>query len=267
MFVIYVCEDNDNNNIIYKHGIYANNNINQDILILNSYEAKKREEGYSMQSYMNFVRVPVPNQQTNLIMNSMPSENEENEKEIKQCEIKINDVKIPFGYFYKFEKEGKYKITYSFKIYLTKTSFMFYNCSLLISIDLSNLNLQNVTNMSLMFSCCSSLANVNLSNLNTQNVISMKYIFSGCSSLKNVNLSYLNNQNLMTMKSMFYGCSSLINLDLSSFHTQSVVDMSSMLCGCSSLANLNLSNFNTKNVMYMNNMFINCQSLIDLDQI
>ena len=35
----------------------------------------------------------------------------ENEKEIKEnCEIKINDKIIPFNYFHKFKKKGKYKI-------------------------------------------------------------------------------------------------------------------------------------------------------------
>ena len=40
----------------------------------------------------------------------------ENEKEIKEnCEIKINDEIIPFCYFYKFNKKGKYNIKYIFK--------------------------------------------------------------------------------------------------------------------------------------------------------
>ena len=35
----------------------------------------------------------------------------ENEKEIKEnCEIRINDIIIPFSYFCKFKKKGKYKI-------------------------------------------------------------------------------------------------------------------------------------------------------------
>ena len=42
----------------------------------------------------------------------------ENEKEIKEnCEIRINDKIIPFSYFYKFNKKGKYNIKYIFKKY------------------------------------------------------------------------------------------------------------------------------------------------------
>ena len=82
----------------------------------------------------------------------------ENEKEIKEnCEIKINNSIIPFSYFYKFKLTGKYKIQYSFKILLSKINYMFYGCSSLININLSNFNTQNVTNMRWMFYGCSSL--------------------------------------------------------------------------------------------------------------
>ena len=44
---------------------------------------------------------------------------------------------------------------------------MFYECESLTSINLSNLNTQNVTDMSHMFYVCWSLTSINLSNLNT----------------------------------------------------------------------------------------------------
>ena len=47
-----------------------------------------------------------------------------------------------------FEKEGKHKIQYSFKNYLTKTNHLFWNCNLLTNLNLSNFNTQKVTNMS-----------------------------------------------------------------------------------------------------------------------
>ena len=51
----------------------------------------------------------------------------ENEKEIKDnCEIYINDELIPFSYFHKFNKKGKYKIKYIFKEYIKNMSAMFY---------------------------------------------------------------------------------------------------------------------------------------------
>ena len=39
-----------------------------------------------------------------------------------------------------------------------------------------------------MFYDCSSLTNINLSNFNTQNVTNMSHMFSGCSSLKKKNI-------------------------------------------------------------------------------
>ena len=60
-----------------------------------------------------------------------------------------------------------------------------------------------------MFYGCSSLNNLNLSNFNTKNVISMSVMFNSCSSLNNLNLSNFNTQNVPYMSDMFLGCSSL----------------------------------------------------------
>ena len=83
---------------------------------------------------------------------------EGNEKEIKECDIFINDVKMEFSYYYKFPKRGNYIIKYKFKKTLNSTYFMFNECYSLISLDLSNFNTHNVTNMSYMFYKCKSLA-------------------------------------------------------------------------------------------------------------
>ena len=50
---------------------------------------------------------------------------------------------------------------------------MFCDCESLTNINLSNFNIQNVTNMRCMFEGCKSLTNINLSNFNTQNVTNM----------------------------------------------------------------------------------------------
>ena len=50
----------------------------------------------------------------------------------------------------------------------------FSNCSSLTNIDLSNFNIDNVTDMSNMFSNCSSLTNIDLSNFDTDNVLENK---------------------------------------------------------------------------------------------
>jgi len=50
---------------------------------------------------------------------------------------------------------------------------MFCDCNSLSSLDLSNFNIENVTNMSGMFRSCRSLKSLDLSNFNTENVINM----------------------------------------------------------------------------------------------
>ena len=65
---------------------------------------------------------------------------------------------------------------------------MFYGCSSLTNIDLSNFNTNNVTNMSGMFYKCSSLKEINLSNFNTNNVTDMYDTFIGCEKLTKNNI-------------------------------------------------------------------------------
>ena len=142
--------------------------IKRNILIINSFENYKRE------------------------MKRKDKDDDwkyENEKEIKEnIEIKINGKIIEFTYYYKFNKEGKCIIEYSFKNNLIKTCYMFYECDKLTNINLSNFNTQNVNDMSWMFSKCSSLTNLDLSNFNTQNVTNMCGMFIGCSSLNKKNV-------------------------------------------------------------------------------
>ena len=171
----------------------------------------------------------------------------ENEKDI---EIKINGKKIKFTYKYKFNKEGKYIIKYLFKNNLTKTCWMFYECNSLTNLDLSNFNIQNVTNLRSMFSFCKSLRNLDLSNFHTQNITDMNRMFYDCKSLRNLDLSNFNTQNVTDMSCMFDGCYSLTNLDLSNFNMQNVTDMSGMFDGCHSLINLKLPKLNDNKLRF-----------------
>ena len=62
-------------------------------------------------------------------------------------------------------------------------SYMFYGCSSLKKLNLSNFNTNNVTDMSGIFFECKSLKEINLSNFNTKNVTDMHSMFSYCSLL------------------------------------------------------------------------------------
>ena len=261
------CKKHKSNYIIAE--IYINiQKINKDVLIINSYEEMLRNS-----RFQDF------------------NEDLKNEKDIKDCEIQIDEKKIDFSYYHKFPKVGIYKIKYSFKNALTNTNNMFYKCSSLISIDLSHFNTENITDMRLMFFQCKLLRNINLSNINTPNLIYMNGIFSFCYSLRsldlsnfntenvkymnglfnsdisleNVNLNNINTINTIDMSFMFYGCYFLKNLELSNFNTQNVKNMTFMFCDCLQLKNIDLSNFNTQNLINTEEMFLRCFSLTHLN--
>ena len=139
--------------------------------------------------------------------------------------------------------------------------FMFSDCYLLESIDLTNFNTSSVTFLQGMFSYCLSLKSINLSNFNTSSVINMEEIFGGCNSLESINLSNFNTSSVTNMKGMFRGCNSLKSINLSNFNTSLVSNMNNMFYGCNSLKSINLSNFNTSLVTDMNNIFYGCKFL------
>ena len=148
---------------------------------------------------------------------------------------------------------------------VTDMSYMFFKCSSLTNLNISNLKTNNVTDISGMFSGCLALNELNLSNFKTNNVTNMRSMFYSCSSLKELNVSNFNTNNVTNMSSMFYGCSSLKKLNLSNFHTNNVTNISYMFNDCSSLKELKLSNFNTNNVTNMSCMFSRCSSLKELN--
>ena len=210
------------NNLIVNQIIceYNIKNKNKDIQILNCYEEAKKED--PEEPFWDEIECV------------------ENEKEIKdKSELYLNNQKIQFCFKYKFEIEGKNTINIIFNNLLKNTNFMFYKCSRLTSLNLSNFNAYNFNNISYMFSGCSSLTSLNLSNFNTNNVNNMRRMFSGCSSLTSLSLSNFNTNNVNNMSYMFVGCSSLKSLNLSDFNTKNVKNMSSMFYECSSLTSLN----------------------------
>ena len=243
-------------------------NVNKEISIISSYEACFKDHNDNI----NFKKL-------------LP-----NEKEIRQCQIKIDSKKIfPFSSTHIFKKERCYEIKYSFKNPLTNINCLFYDCyfsslcfsnlntkyiinvknmfnkCFLLKLNLSNFKSDNLTDMSYMFNGCSSLESLDLSNFNTDNVTDMRDMFKDCSSLKSLDLSNFNTVNVTDMDNMFSGCSSLKSLDLSNFNTENVIHMENMFNGCSSLKSLDLNNFKTENVINMSYMFYNCKSLKSLD--
>ena len=189
-----------------------------------------------------------------------------NEKELKEsCILYYKDKKLNFCEKYKFTKPGKNIIKIIFKKPITNSSWLFYKCTHIVSIDLSHFNSINIKTMYCMFNGCTSLKSLNLANFNTSNVEDMSSMFLNCSSLESLNLSTFDTSNVNNMGDMFGTCSSLVDLDLSSFNTYNVTCLGGMFYNCTSLKTLNLINFRTDNVTKIWGMFDNCVSLKYLD--
>ncbi len=120
---------------------------------------------------------------------------------------------------------------------LTSTAYWFDDCQNLTSITgIERLNTDNVTDMNEMFWHCSSLTSLNVSNFNTSNVKNMEGMFTVCSGLKSIDISVFNTGKVTNMESMFAGCSSLTTIIVGSgWSTEAVKSSYYMFSGCSAL--------------------------------
>ena len=148
---------------------------------------------------------------------------------------------------------------------IKNASYMFYSCSDLTKLDVSNLDTSNVTSMSSMFSSCSTLTELDLSNFNTSKVTDMSSMFFGCRSLTELDLSNFNTSKVTNMASMFTSCSDLTELDVSNFNTSNVTSMSGMFSTCSGLTELDLSNFDMSKITNNGTIFYNSTNLININ--
>ena len=144
----------------------------------------------------------------------------------------------------------------------TSCLFMFRNCWRLESLDLSNFDTSQVTEMGGMFFWCVILKSLNLSFFNTSKVTSMFNMFRNCYSLTQLDVSNFNTSKVISMNAMFSGCSKLISLDLSSFDTSNVAELSEMFRGCSKLSTIYVSNkWSIARIASSYKMFTGCINL------
>ena len=232
--------------------------INKEIQIINSFDQckikfpNKTDNNYNC-SYNQFYWTKIKNENDFY-----------NEKEIKdKCLIKINNEIIPFSYYHKFSKIGKYKIEYIFRRNIKNINSLFAYCLYLKNIDLSTFDSQSIINIENLFYNISPM-NVNMSNFNASKITNMQGLFSNLNIIS-LNLSNFNAKNVTDMSQMFYYCNNLQSVNLSNLNAQNVTNMSKMFYGCIALRDLNLSNIKNENITDMNEMFTNCKSLYSLD--
>ena len=147
---------------------------------------------------------------------------------------------------------------------VTDMSYMFYWMSRLTALDVSNFDTSKATNMNKMFSRTDKLITLDLSNFDTSQVTDMSYMFDDADNLTTLDLSNFDTSKVTNMDHMFSNTYNLTTLDLSNFNTSKVTNMDSMFF-TSGLTSLNLSSFNTSKVTNMDSMFSNTCKLITLD--
>lgn len=126
------------------------------------------------------------------------------------------------------------------------------------SLDISWLDVSNITSMENMFCYCSNITTVDVSNWDTSNVTDMSSMFSDCRNLTTLDVSSWNTSNVTDMNSMFSSCNKLITVDVSNWNTSNVTDMGYMFSGCGKLTTLDISNWDTGNVTRSDYMFYGC---------
>ncbi len=120
---------------------------------------------------------------------------------------------------------------------------MFYNCSKLESVDLSQLDISHTTRANGMFAGCSSLASIDLSPLNTSSVKSFSGMFQQCTSLTSLDVSCLDTKAGITFTDMFSNCTNLASIDFgaSFFKNSDICSIDGMFYNCSSLERIELT--------------------------
>ena len=170
-------------------------------------------------------------------------------------------------WFYDFKKLTGIEGLSNLKTYnVTDMKWMFYNCQVLESLDLSKFETDNVTSMLSMFFQCMKLKQLDLRSFNTSKVVDMTQMFDNCANLKDLYLDSFDTQNVTNMNNMFYMCSSLKVLDISSFNTAKLERPDNMFQMCGALTTILVGDgWSMSSVKYNCDMFNSCSSLVGED--
>lgn len=193
-----------------------------------------------------------------------------NEKEIKY--LFCSDIESTFdenfgdyGMFQKIENIEEVKVVVCDSINVKRTSAMFALCRNLVSLNLKNLNTQNVDDMRNMFGFCNKLKNVFLFE-NVTKVVNMAYLFNNCNSLETINgWNDWEMKNVCEVSNMFANCQNLKEIvGIEKWNAPNVCNMEKMFYNCKNLESLNLSWVNVKNIDNWKKTFGGCQKLTNL---
>lgn len=145
-------------------------------------------------------------------------------------------------------------------------SAMFYHCTSLKSVDVSDWDVGNVTNFFAMFKECFVLQSIKgLDNWNTTKATDMSSMFYNCTDLTSI-ASSNPGENPSTNVTSTSASENLGNLDFSNFRTANVQNFSYMFFACKALRSIKgLDNWNTTAATDMSYMFAYDDNLNSLD--
>lgn len=140
---------------------------------------------------------------------------------------------------------------------------IFYGCKAITNLDLSSWNISNkLTILEDAFYLMSKLQTVNVSNWDTSNVTNMKYVFCSCSKLNTIiGLNTWNTQSATSFYSMFNGLEITSLLDISNWNVSNVTNMYNMFRMCDLLESIDLSSWDVSNVTNFSYIFHSCKVL------
>ena len=142
---------------------------------------------------------------------------------------------------YIFLEEGEFTIKVGWEGPLYSCNNMFNGLTNIKSIDLSDFDTSQVTDMSKMFNGCTKLESLNLQNLKLSAAENLNSMFQSCYSLRQIDSSNLDASHVKTMSGMFSQCSSISSINLSNLKLGSVIDMSYLFDRCMSTSQIDLS--------------------------
>lgn len=148
------------------------------------------------------------------------------------------------------------------------------SCTSLSGLFYGNSNLTNykipknwglVNTMYQIFYGCSKLTSIDLSDVVATSLKHFGSAFQNCSSLTEVKLNGIQCSKISSFDSTFAGCSNLTALDINFFDTSECISFQYTFRNCSKLKEINISNWTSSKVIYVQGTFEGCTSLEKID--
>ncbi len=143
---------------------------------------------------------------------------------------------------------------------LLSANRLFDYLSMVVNLNITDLNTNDITDMGFMFNECRNLSSIDLSNMDTTGVTDMSYMFNQCHELTSIDVSGFDTSLVTNTMNMFATCLNVNDLDLTDFGSNNLINGFSMF-DRSGITTLNLTNA----VIGGDHIFNNFDSIIHLD--